>query len=280
MENSRLKEIIILLVVLALIGGFILFMRSQSLKKELQAEKDKMELAARRQAEEKEREERRLAEEKEREERRLAEEKEREERRLAEEKRREAEASAREKEAELRKHEAGVREKRQRIAQLKKRLNDLEKMPGSFSAESRRVADEIAALDDLRKDDRYKCFDFCINFRDIKFERPMRRDRDEPDLKGYYSVLVRGDRGKRVKVSYHCNEHGITWTKKTADSYRQKYIPSTRIEEKRKQLVAKLNQIRRNENAIRAAEAAKLRSELSAAEKELAEMEKAQPGVN
>ena len=273
MESSRIKEIIILLVVLALIGGFILFMRNQSLKKELQAEKDKMELAARKEAEAQDRAARRLAEEKEREERKLAEKKEREERKLAEEKKRAEDA-------ELRKYEAGVQGKRKRIAQLRKKLADLGKMSDFPTPEAKRIADEIAELDRMRKDDKYKCFDFCINFRNIEFERTMRRDRDESDMRGYYSVLRKGDRGRHVKVSYHCNEHGITWKRGMADSYRKKYIPLPRLEEKRNRLAAELKRIRRNEQANRANEIAKLKSELAAAEKELAEMEKAQPGSN
>ena len=159
-------------------------------------------------------------------------------------------------------------------------MDDLSRGPGSISPESRRIADEIVELDRMRKDDKYKCFDFCINFRNIEFERTMRRDRDESDMRGYYTVINKRARGKRVKVSYHCNEHNITWTKKMADEYRQKFIPLPQLEERRKRLAAQLERIRRGERASRAGEIAKLKAELAAMEKELAEMEKARPSGN
>ena len=66
-DNGGIKSIIVLLIVLVMVAVFVFFMRHQSIQKELQAEKNKMEQEARKLAKEKEHEERRQEEERKRE---------------------------------------------------------------------------------------------------------------------------------------------------------------------------------------------------------------------
>ena len=282
-DNGGIKGIIVLLVILALVVAFILFMRHQDIKKELQAEKYKMEQDARKLAEKKEREERELREaERKREEER---EKQEAERKREEERKREREKqeAERKREEEREKYESIVREKQNRISSLKRQLDEVNN--NYVPPESKYISKEIADIDRVLNDNTYKCFDFCINFGNIEFYRVMHHYREEPNSHGYYYTqnpsryYYTGNRRSKkvwykVYVSYHCNNHNIDWTRDSVEAYKRNHIPRSQLESKRNRLKSSLDRIIRASKSKGEEEATKIKAAISAAEAELADFEK------
>lgn len=260
-----MKNLIVLFSILILIAGFVLFMRHQNIKKEQREFEAKERIRAFREAE-KERnalqklEQQQEQERQERERKQAEEQKEQERLKRAGEQARQAEKQAR-----IDALERQLREDRHL-------LNDLRNGTADGDAEIRALTEEIAAIDRLLNDTRYKCFDFCVKFQNIEFSRVMRSYRVNVDNRGYYTGgpspykmhYYGKNRSKSRKtyspiaVTYHCNTHNIDWNKSSAEKYeREHYTSKNALEGRKKRLTASLARSRtraREENAGRIAE--------------------------
>ncbi len=280
-----MPKIILYLLIIAGLGGGIFYMHH--LKKSAEAmeqEKIQAEKLARKEREireakerearevrEREAEEARIREAREREVREAKEREERKERETREAKEREA------KEAEERKiREAKEQEERaanQVLTDLDLRIGDLKSELEEFRA--------------IRKDPAWHCFDLCINFGSISFNRTMHSEYVDVGPGIYYiengiycsrfvkfkkcgyiyfdvlkdqsAIPIGRPRSRRVgrrtywekvPVTYFCKRHRILWSSSMVRNYKQHYIPVRDIERREKEIDRELKVLESKKNDL------------------------------
>ena len=296
-----MKDILVLLCVAVLIGGFVLFMRKQDIEREQRATElkymhDALEALKNTQKSggntpsandvQSAAELERIKLEREK---------------LALEEKRRNEENARKAE-----QEAKENARKNKKADLKNKLSELENALSVLSdpkrqlenEETRRILTEIAKIDGILNDNVYKCYSYCIKFNDVVFKRVMKHDTDRPDNRGYYKVLDQrrpyykhkdGTKvyinpniykdGKhifweKVDCAYVCEQHHLTWTEASAEDYKlNHYIEETTLNVKKSALRMELKKARLKIVEQRPGMIAAVRKEMDKIKAELAELE-------